>query len=122
MDLHRRAAILAASVALLAACASSGSDVEYAYDVDWIPEYTRQKPPKCPYEEVGSLDIRGSVYGGSFDRMGGEKLERRRHSQERRDAEIRAAMRETGADAIFLHRYPRRPMVLIRFTDPECLG
>lgn len=118
MDLHRRAAILAASVALLAACASSGSDVEYAYDVDWIPEYTRQKPPQCHYEEVGSLDMRLAAQGG-VDRTGGEVLEHRRYSREKRDEEIRTVMRETGADAIFL--YPRRPMVFIRFTDPECL-
>lgn len=43
----------------------------------------------------------------------------RRYSREKRDEEIRTVMRETGADAIFLH--PRRPVVSIRLTDPECL-
>lgn len=106
------------AVALLAACASSGPEY-YPYDVEWIPRYTREKPPKCPYEEVGSLQMRLGNDRQSVDRTGGERLERRRALEEQRDEEIRTMMRETGADAMFT--YPRRPLVFIRFTDPECL-
>ena len=114
----RRMAVITAAVALLAACGSGGPEI-YPYDVEWIPRYTTKKPPRCPYEEVGSLDVRFGNDRRAVDRMGGERLERRWEAEKRRDEEIRATMAETGADAIFL--YPRRPMVFIRFTDPECL-
>ena len=113
-----RSTCLALATASLAACASSGPEI-YPYDVELIPRYTRQKPPKCPYEEVGSLDMRFGNERQAVDRMGGERLERRRALWKQRDEQIRSIMAETGADGIFL--YPRRPMVFIRVTDPECL-
>lgn len=119
MNRYRRAAILTVLIPSIAACASSGPEYEYPYDVEWIPRYTREKPPKCPYEEVGSLDMRLGNDRQSVDRTGGERLERRRALEKQRDEEIRSIMGETGADAIFL--YPRRPLVFIQFTDPECL-
>lgn len=99
-------------------CASSGASGPYTenYDLDFVPRYTPEKPPRCPYEEVGMLDY-GGRYGSPNE--GADQVERRWRHRERREEDIRAVLNETGADAIFRSRAGH--LVFLRFTDDDCL-
>ena len=114
--------VLVGVAATVLACTSTPNDLRYGpdYDLGYVPLYTRAKPPRCPFEEVGMLR-----YGGRLSRVndGAERVEQQRRLREMRDRDILAGLNEYDADALMTGRANRGagPLLFIRFKDRDCL-
>jgi len=100
------------------ACASAPDNVRYGpdYDIGYVPRYTPEEPPRCPYEEVGMLR-----YGGRLSQFseGAERVEQRRRWREIQERNIRTGPSKYDADGVMTTRAGH--LLFIRFADRDCL-
>lgn len=100
----------------LSGCASGSPQPGEGYDLSAISLYEVEKPPRCPFEEVGMLSMETPRYRGQ---SGAGWVEERQRIREERERQVWATMEKTGADALLRSRAGH--LLFIRFTDENCL-
>ena len=116
-----RCFLLALLLALSLSCASSGRSEADVYP--WgMSAFSPDKPPKCPYEEVGRITYDQGARGALGAAGGVENLQKSQRADYERKEQLWNAYDEYEADA-FIEPRERggvREFSFIQFTDADC--
>ena len=115
-----RRVMFAVLLALPLSCASSGSTTNSEGGYPWgMIAFSSEKPPKCPYEEVGRITYEG---GEPYRVTDIDEQVRIQQAHDDRMRELLQAYDELEADAVVepRRRGGAREFSFIRFSDPDC--